>query len=1170
MAKYGTTWWGNRWLEALQSIDYSNRIPRGKTYANTGKVKDIIIENGKIAAKVQGSERLPYKQVLSIPPFTDAQQQQIIEVVAEDPYLLSSLLNKELPQQIEAKLAEKDIYLFPKKWSDWTAKCSCPDVAVPCKHLAAVIYVLANEIDQNPFLLFQIKGMDLVKELYIKGYVGQSEIKSPVYDLRTVLSQSIVAQKIDTELFVKNTKKIDFSKIPQGSQQHLLQLLDNQQTFNGGKNIKIALEAAYQRIKGQAKKLYYHNTERQIITPNTTHIEVVLDKNLLQETVYISYRQEEEIVRKKATLIELATALQTIHPEHLSNYHIVVQVFYWVYQYALHLLTTGTFLPQVVQINDVAYKIRWTAAHMIAEVEQIYQYLLPLIPAHCLYVEKDTQPYYFLEQERLETLTATFISHFVRQICVYVPNQDAAAIYFFENKLIRTDLYESRELPFAINAWLQKYAMATKQYVPVIQLEEHSTDEFDVKFSVQDRKAKLGKPIPLSDIFSKAKYKEYKMSILQDFTLLAKYIPDIQSVLQSKGKEQIYIDLEQLPKLLFEIMPAVKLLGIPFLLPKSLSQIIRPKSSMRISGKGSAKKSFVSFDSMLEFEWQVAVGEKQISLKEFQKMVDGAKGLVKINDQYVYIDEKELADLMYKLQNPPQLNDLDLLKIALSQDYKGAKIELDKKAQDFMQRLLNVEQVQLPQALNATLRPYQLRGYEWLYKNASLGFGSLLADDMGLGKTLQVIAFLLKWKQEGRLQEKPALIVLPTTLITNWQKEIEKFAPQLQTGVYHGSGRELKKVQNADVILTSYGVVRSDITQLSKKKWSVVAIDEAQNIKNINTEQTKAVKKLKANALIAMSGTPVENKLSEYWSIFDFANKGYLDTLKHFEEEYVKPIELDRSSEVLEKFKKVTAPFILRRVKTDKSIIADLPEKIESDKLCQLTAEQTALYQSVLESSMQSLDAIEEGNNMQRTGLLFKMMIALKQICNHPSNYLKYNTIDPALSGKTQLLLELLNSILDAEEKVLIFTQYKEMGDLLIQLLEREYGIAPLWLHGSVSRNRRDELVEMFQQEPQHKVMLLSLKAGGTGLNLTQANHVIHYDLWWNPAVENQATDRAFRIGQKKNVMVYRFITQNTFEERINEMIKHKKELADLTVIKGENWIGDLSNAEIKDIFRLG
>jgi len=369
------------------------------------------------------------------------------------------------------------------------------------------------------------------------------------------------------------------------------------------------------------------------------------------------------------------------------------------------------------------------------------------------------------------------------------------------------------------------------------------------------------------------------------------------------------------------------------------------------------------------------------------------------------------------------------------------------------------------------------------------------------------------------------------------------------------------------LLITTYGVARSDAAKLNKEKLLVVVIDEAQNIKNPATAQTKAVKKIKAPVKIAMTGTPVENRMSEYWSVFDFANKGYLGGLKHFKDTYAVPIEIERDKKQLDRFLKLTSPFIMRRVKTDKTIISDLPDKIVTDQYCELTPEQTAIYESVVKKTMEQI-AVSEGIN--RRGLVLKLITGLKQVCNHPKHFLKKGKADPMRSGKCVLLFDLLRQIQENGDKTLIFTQYQEMGKLLAKMIKKEFNIEAPFLHGGVSRKNRDAMVEDFQNNRSTRIMLLSLKAGGTGLNLTAASNVIHYDLWWNPAVEAQATDRAFRIGQTKNVLVHRFITQGSFEEKINELLNKKKELADLTVSNGEKWIGDFSNSELKQLVALG
>jgi len=487
--------------------------------------------------------------------------------------------------------------------------------------------------------------------------------------------------------------------------------------------------------------------------------------------------------------------------------------------------------------------------------------------------------------------------------------------------------------------------------------------------------------------------------------------------------------------------------------------------------------------------------------------------------------------------------------------------------------LTNYEEIELPKSINATLRPYQQRGFSWIYRNAQIGFGSVLADDMGLGKTLQVIATIQKFKDKGMLEKEKILVVSPTGLITNWQAEVQKFAPSLKTEIYHGTQRNLEKLNDYDILLTSYGIARGDAEKLGKRKWHSVVIDEAQNIKNQNTAQTKAIKSIKSGNFIALSGTPVENRLSELWSIMDYSNRGLLGSAKEFADTYGNPIEQLNDYKIADKLKQVTGPFMMRRLKSDKTIISDLPEKVEIDSFAKLSKEQASLYEKTLEKAMDEIEGMNRTDQKSlfvRQGLVLQMIMALKQICNHPTQFLKNGNMDALLSGKIDLLFDKLDTIIESNEKVLLFTQFTEMAKLLNHFISERYKISPLFYHGGSSIKQRKEMVDNFQTNHANKVFILSLKAAGTGLNLTAASHVIHYDLWWNPAVEAQATDRAYRIGQKNNVMVHRFITKNTFEEKINKMIQRKKALAEMTVATGENWIGNMSNKELRELFDRG
>ena len=471
----------------------------------------------------------------------------------------------------------------------------------------------------------------------------------------------------------------------------------------------------------------------------------------------------------------------------------------------------------------------------------------------------------------------------------------------------------------------------------------------------------------------------------------------------------------------------------------------------------------------------------------------------------------------------------------------------------------------VPETLTGQLRPYQKIGYSWLIQNIKYKFGSILADDMGLGKTIQVLSAILYFKEKQLLEDRTALIIVPSTLISNWENEINKFTPGLTYYIYHGTNR-IFPLDDYDIILTSYGVVRLDIEMFLDKTWFLCVIDEAQNIKNPNTVQTKAIKEVPARVKIALTGTPIENRLLDYWSIFDFVNKGYLSTKENFKTRYVVPIEKLEKEDVLNNLRTIAKPFVMRRLKIDDDIKKELPEKFINDIYATLTKNQIKLYKRVLEDIFFD---IENAKGIERKGIILKILTALKQICNHPTQY--SGTVKPKISdsGKMELLADILHNILDNNEKVIIFTQYVEMGKLIQKLISKKFKEEVLFLHGSQSLKEKTELINTFQECPDYKIFVATLKTGGTGLNLTAAQNVIHYDLWWNPAVENQATDRVHRIGQHKDVMVYRFITKGTLEETIDQISKHKTDLANKSIINDETFITEMSDEELKKILKL-
>ncbi|NER83727.1 MAG: DEAD/DEAH box helicase, partial [Leptolyngbya sp. SIO1D8] len=447
-----------------------------------------------------------------------------------------------------------------------------------------------------------------------------------------------------------------------------------------------------------------------------------------------------------------------------------------------------------------------------------------------------------------------------------------------------------------------------------------------------------------------------------------------------------------------------------------------------------------------------------------------------------------------------------------------------------------------------------------------------LADDMGLGKTIQLIAFLLTLRQSDLLTA-PVLLICPTSVLGNWEREIRKFAPDLKVLMHHGDKRShgavfTRKAKTSNIVLTSYALVQRDLKDFERVEWQGLVLDEAQNIKNPDAKQSKAVRQIDAQFRIALTGTPVENRLAELWSIMDFLNPAYLGPKNFFQRRFATPIERYGDTASLKTLRSLVQPFILRRLKTDRSIIQDLPEKQEMTVFCGLSEEQAQLYQAAVDKSLEEIEASE---GVQRRGMILGLLTRLKQICNHPSQFLaEKKAVSSNRSGKLLRFDEMVEELLDEGDRALIFTQYADWGKRLKAHLEALFNQETLFLYGSTSKAKREEMVDRFQHDPSGpRLFILSLKAGGVGLNLTRANHVFHFDRWWNPAVENQATDRAFRIGQTKTVQVHKFVCTGTLEEKIHDMIESKKALSEQVVGAGEQWLTELDTDQLRNLLLL-
>lgn len=1164
---YGKTWWGLQWLNTLSNIDYDNRLPRGKSYANKGYVTKITIKGNRIEAKVAGSRPKPYNVDITLPPFFEPQLGNFIGALAKKPTVISKLLNRELDPDVLTIAEDLGLKVFPKQWTDFKMQCSCPDWAVPCKHLAAVVYKVSAEIDNNPFLVFELHQVNLIEELNGLGIF----VNVPTSEIPKITDLYFDSKKKKTTDYNPDNayKKLSFSKLSPIHEPLTALLCDFPAFYQGAGDFKEKYKFKIYRTVKAAQKVVQGKTSLENLFLKASLQEQKINSHSQHKiTIDETYQSKVFVNETQFSFLDFLQQIAQIHSSKTLDYQPSTASLHTILHFSVHLLANGAVVPQIVQLQNKEFGIRWLPAMLSGDVRDLVEKLEGILPPS-IFLWEEKKGNKAINNNQAFNLLSLFLTEIIH-ILEGIANQDLFLNLFFRNETYGFKKPGEEALSGGISTWIQKYFIAEGNYKPQIVVSELS-DDFLITLNIKQQRPDEAL-YRLHDILNLEKFDKNRYKILQSLTQLSPFINGLDCYINSLGEDKMVMDSAVFTPFLMEMIPAIQLLDIDILLPKSLQEILKPKASLKIKRK-SEGKSFITLGNLFDFNWQVAIGDTLMSEAEFNKLLNKSEGLLKYKSRYIYVNQSDLEKIHKHFTSTKELSAFEMLRAALSGEYQGAAIGLTDEVRDLIAELTNFSEIELPKGINAQLRPYQHRGFSWMYRNAKIGFGSVLADDMGLGKTLQVITTLLKYKEDGLLENEKALVVAPTGLLTNWETEIAKFAPTLKTKIYHGAARKFDKKDDFDVLISSYGIVRSDAKELKKKKWHSLVIDEAQNIKNTNTEQTKAVKTIGANHFIALSGTPVENRLSELWSIMDYTNRGFLGNLKDFNYTYGNPIQQFNDMAVAEKLKKVTAPFMMRRLKSDKSIISDLPDKIEMDCYSTLTNAQASLYEKTLQKAMEDIDSLDLSDDKAlfvRQGLVLQMILALKQICNHPTQYLKNNILDASQSGKMELLFNRLDSIIESGEKVLIFTQFTQMGSLIKHFITERYQEEPLFYHGGCNLKQRKEMVEGFQNNRADKVFILSLKAAGTGLNLTAANHVIHFDLWWNPAVEAQATDRAYRIGQKSNVMVHRFITKNTFEEKINDMIQSKKALAEMTVSSGENWIGNLSNKELKELFTVG
>ena len=886
--------------------------------------------------------------------------------------------------------------------------------------------------------------------------------------------------------------------------------------------------------------------------------------------------------------------------------------------FAFELITKECYIPalQEAQQNGKAvYQATWQAS-LVGEDDERMHNLAALMPPVC---------WSFLPPDkRLSTVPHHLLRHFldhnidafVRQCLVDTPLlsknklRQPAYLSLAEQWLhglkahdatLKATEQQLRDFASAMYGWLDQLrpAAATAPFRTCFRLDQPDPESdqpmlWRVSYYLQanDDRSLL---VPADKVwqersstltFLKRQFENPQERLLSDLGKATRVFPAIENSLRTARPKELGLTTEQAYAFLRESVPLLEQSGYGVLIPtwwQKPSARVRVKLKVKPKEGSKTSRGLLGLDSIVAYDWVVSVGDSALSDTEFESLVSLKMPLVRVRGQWVELRPEEIEAAIAFFEKKRLSGDMtlgDALRLGLGEEQSEvglavAGIETEGWIKDLMDRLSNtakIATIKQPSQLHGQLRPYQLKGASWMAFLKQFGFGACLADDMGLGKTVTFISLLLHDREQGEAITAPSLLICPMSIVGNWQRELQRFAPSLSVMIHHGAERLsdeafLGEARQHDIVITTYSLALRDQEHLARIDWNYLIIDEAQNIKNDAAKQTKAIKGIKARYRVALTGTPVENRLSELWSIMDFLNPRYLGSGTEFRRSFATPIEKYHDAKQAETLKQLIQPFVLRRVKTDKSIIKDLPDKLEMKVFCNLTQEQASLYEAVVKEMMEKIEGSE---GIERKGLVLSTLLKLKQVCNHPAQFMSDGSNLSGRSGKLARLEEMLAEALAAGDKALIFTQFAEMGKLLRQYLQSTLDSEVLFLHGATSKKQRDIMVQRFQEERHGpSIFLLSIKAGGVGLNLTAANHVFHFDRWWNPAVENQATDRAFRIGQLKNVQVHKFVCIGTVEEHIDQMIEEKKGLAESIVGSGENWLTEMSTDQLKDLFAL-
>lgn len=1167
---YGKTVWGQQWLNALKRIDTKGQVAKGKRFANKGWVQALSLDGTTVSARVKETEFDTWQNYITPSRFSEQERQQILETITGDPVIVAAVADGRLPEELYDRLVQTDIKLFPGRWEALGASCNCRERVIPCKHLTAVFYRMAREIDENPLLIFSMRGMDLPKELEEFGNTLLEEQAPAVPLLEQLFSLEVPPD--DLEAAPGTVKRPDFTLVPDNTLQVLFSLLPDAPGFCPDRNIKNELYESLAYVAGQNQELLKLPLEitANPFARNQKSFRLLFNRDL--DFLSIEFLPEDAPSYHSGfeVLNDLIICLQNLRPAMLPNYHPAVTGLYHAYQLALHLSVKGGCLPEALQIDDESWTIRWVPAMVVPEVAQLFNQVKELLPPGAVCLQKGRAKFYSRGDEPLKALVSLFLNRLVSHgLHSELPKlkQKLLAETWYLHEAAALETPEDTDTMKAVAAWLYNCRPLQARYLPLIKIaikEEVSQNRVDflLSFFLQNRKNPGQEPVSLQDLLQKDEYQPLRQFAEPVFDKLFKLFPVLSGAMANQATEPLVLNSEQFARVYSMVLPPLRLLQIKTRMPKNLHHVVSP----RLSGYLQLNKTVTSSAELphiwrnLQLQWRVDLGTELLTPKEFSSKINGRRGILKINEQFIWLQDDRLNELNSLLRTKPRLKENELLMAVVAKEYQGYRLNLGANAAELRKRLLSPEPVELPEALQTELRPYQKMGLDWLCKNARFGFGGIIADDVGLGKTLQLIAFLLKQKEEGKLNGQPALVVAAGAMLANWQRQFERAAPVLAVRDTT-NGDKITTFANTDVVLATSGYIKKEQKLFKKQDWHVLVLAEEPV-----TGTMSVLKPLKTSLKIALTDVPPENHMSTYFGLFEMVYKGYLGSLVSFRKNFVKPVDLSGDDEQLGLFNKITAPFVLRREKDEEYILKELPENPQATITCRPSAGQKQIYQRVFEQHLSQIKKQKDEDGRARA--IYTMQLALQQICTHPAQYLGKEAVPAEGSGKIELLFELLRRFYTSGEKTIVFTRSRQTGNLLSELVASMFKVQPLWLLEETPADEKDKLLNDFVEKPWLKIMLVTWQQNLPAIEYTTADHLVHFDLFWNPAVQQQHSEMACCTDDRQATFLYRLVTTGTFEEKLYQALQQPG-FADMKASVGERWLDTLSDEQLEELFKL-